>query len=110
MAIAPIDLQTLFTQLDKVGKIHASQKEGQPLQQAIQAIQIQKKTDEQMLQINEAQDTGEGAEKVKDRGYENQSQNRNKNKREQNKNDTDEKENTFVLSDPSLGKNIDITL
>jgi len=109
MAIAPIDLQTLFTQLDKVGKTHLSQKEGQPLQQAIQAMQIQKKTDEQMLQINEAQNTGEGAEKVKDRERENQKQSGNKDKRKQNKSGTEE-ENHFVLSDPSLGKNIDITL
>jgi len=110
MAIAPIDLQTLFTQLDKVGKAHLSQKEGQ-LQQAIEAIQIQKKTDEQILQINEAQNTGEGAEKVKDRANENQKQNRNKNKGKQNKNGAEEeKDSTFVLTDPSLGKNIDISL
>jgi len=108
MAIAPIDLQTLFTQLDKVGKAHTSQKEGQ-INQAIEAMQIQKKTDEQMLQINEAQNTGEGAEKVKDRPNENHRQSGNKNKR--NKDGAEEeKENTFVLSDPSLGKNIDITL
>jgi len=110
MAIAPIDLQTLFTQLDKVARTHVSQKEGQPLQQAIQAIQIQKKTDEQILQINEAQNTGEGAEKVKDRANENQGHSGSKNKGKQNKSDTAEEENTFVLSDPSLGKNIDITL
>lgn len=109
MAIAPIDLQTLFTQLDKVGKTHISQKEGQPLQQAMQAIQIQKKTDEQILQINEAQNTGEGAEKIKDRAQENQSRSGSKNKRKQNESDAKE-EKTFVLSDPSLGKNIDITL
>ena len=47
MAIAPIDLQTLFTQLDKVGRAQAAQRESQVLQQSIQGAQLQKKTEEQ---------------------------------------------------------------
>jgi len=108
MAIAPIDLQTLFTQLDKVGKTHASQKEGQAIQQALQSIQIQRKTEEQIQQINEAQNTGEGAEKVNDNGQR-QNNGRNNGKR-QKKEDEKEKGNSSVLSDPSLGKKIDISL
>lgn len=106
MAIAPIDLQTLFTQLDKVGRTHVSQKEGQPLQEAMQGIQIQRKTDEQILQVNEAQNTGEGAEKVNDHG-----QKQHEGKSNEKKHDEDKDEDAVsVLSDPSLGKNIDITL
>jgi hypothetical protein len=106
MAITPIDLQTLFAQLDKVGKTHAPLKEG--IQQAVESVQIQKKTEEQFLEINEAQNTGEGAEKVKDREQSNEHQH-NKNKR--NKEENKEEEGTVsVLSDLRLGKNIDISL
>jgi hypothetical protein len=107
MAITPIDLQTLFTQIDKVGKTHASQREELALQQSIQGVQLQKKTNEQMQQINEAQNTGEGAEKINDHGSgsrENQKNSGKKNEQKEEKND-----NAFVLNDPSLGRNIDIS-
>ena len=67
MAIQPIDLQTLFTQLDKVGRAQSAQREGLAVQQAMQGVQIQRKTEEHIQSVNEAQDTGEGAEKVNDR-------------------------------------------
>jgi hypothetical protein len=108
MAITPIDLQTLFTQLDKVGKTQASQREGLALQQSMQAVQLQKKTNEQIQQINEAQNTGEGAEKINDHGGgSGQGQKNSGKKKEQ---EQEEKNNTVsVLNDPSLGKNIDIS-
>ncbi|MDR0601237.1 MAG: hypothetical protein LBG42_02545, partial [Treponema sp.] len=65
MAIQPIDLQTLFTQLDKVAKNHASQREGIAIQEAIQGIEIQKKTEEHIQEVNEAQNEGE-SERVSD--------------------------------------------
>jgi len=67
MAIAPIDLQAIFSQVDKVGKTQAAQKEGQTLHQAIQGVQIERKTEENIQQVNETQNTGEGIEKIKDR-------------------------------------------
>jgi ribosomal protein L12E/L44/L45/RPP1/RPP2 len=111
MAITPIDLQTLFTQLDKVGKTQASQKEGLALQQSIQGVQLQKKANEHIQQINEAQNTGEGAEKVNDHsGGSGQKQKSDGKKKEQkNENKNEEKDNVSVLDDPSLGKNIDIS-
>jgi Skp family chaperone for outer membrane proteins len=106
MAIAPIDLQTLFTQLDKVGKTHTNLKEG--LQQVVQEIQIQKKTEEHIQEVNEAQNTGEGVEKVKDREHGNdQKQNESKKNKKENKEDEDA---VSVLSDPSLGRKINISL
>jgi len=108
MAIAPIDLQTLFTQLDKVSRTQAAQKEGLILQQAIQGAQIQKKTDEQIHQVNEAKNTGEGAEKVNDHGQrQHGGSNNEKNKKED---DVEEDSQPSVLRDPVLGKNIDISL
>ena len=108
MAIAPIDLQTLFTQLDKVGKAQVSQREGLALQQAIQGAQIQKKTEEHIQEVNEAQNTGEGVEKTNDRGG--QRGGYGGKNREKNREEEEEQEATSVLHDPSLGRNIDISL
>ena len=110
MAIAPIDLQTLFTQLDKVSRTHASQKEGQAIQQAVQGVQLQKKLEEEINQINEAQNTGEGAEKVKDQRHDANGEQQHGGKKKDSDQNGDNGETAFVLSDPSLGKNIDISL
>jgi hypothetical protein len=110
MAIAPIDLQTLFSQMDKVSRAQNSQREAQVIQQAVQGIQIQKKTEEQVQQVNEAQNTGEGVEKVNDRRH---GQNRGAKKGNTQKDNSDNEEaedQPFVLSDPNLGSKIDISL
>jgi len=107
MAIAPIDLQTLFTQVDKVGRAQAADKEGQALHQAIQGVQIQKKAEEQIQQIREAQNTGDGAEKVGDQKQGQGGGSKGKRK----KDERPEEENPVsVLRDPSLGNTIDISL
>ena len=112
MAIAPIDLQTLFTQVDKVGRTQAAQKDGQALAQSIQGVEIQRKTEEHNKQVNEAQNTGDGIEKIKDKNQDG-SQKQNSGSRKDGKPDDREKneENRlFVLRDPSLGNKIDISL
>jgi len=110
MAIAPIDLQTLFTQLDKAGKTHLPQKEGQPLQTIIQTIQSQKKTEELINQVNEAQNTGDGVEKVKDDSRDRGQRHYEDTEGEKKQQEKQEEKKVSVLSDPSLGKNIDISL
>lgn len=111
MAITPVDLQTIFTQVEKVGKTQAQQKEGQMLQQAIQGELIQKKNDEALKQINETQGAGEGAEKINDNSRK-QNENRNKNKRNREglSADEDSENKPSVLFDPSIGRKIDISL
>ncbi|MCL2805864.1 MAG: hypothetical protein FWD26_08005 [Treponema sp.] len=110
MAIAPIDLQTLFTQVDKVGKIHTAQKEGQAIHQAIQGAQIQRKTEEQIQQVNEAQDTGEGAEKIKDHTPRQNSGKKNESGRKDDEEEKAEEKPPFlVVRDPGLGNKIDIS-
>jgi hypothetical protein len=109
MAIQPIDLQTLFTQLDKVAKTQSSQREGMALQQAIQGAELQRRTDEQIKAVNETQNTGEdGAEKVKDRGA--QAHDGGKGKTQEGEKTTQEEAKAVVIHDPSLGRNIDISL
>jgi ribosomal protein L12E/L44/L45/RPP1/RPP2 len=110
MAIAPVDLQVLFTQMEKVGKAQAAQREGQVLQQSLQGVQIQKKIEEEINQVNEAQNTGEGAEKVKDKDQEAEGQKNKKNfKKDNDEEETEEEQSPSVLTDPSLGRKIDIS-
>jgi hypothetical protein len=109
MAIQPIDLQTLFTQLDKVAKIQSDQREGAALHQAIQGAQLQRKTEDQIKAVNQAQNMGEdGAEKVKDRGP--QAHDGGKGKKHEGEKPQQEEAKAAVIHDPSLGRNIDISL
>ena len=108
MAIQPIDLQTLFTQLDKVGKNQSVQKEGLQMQEALQGIQVQKKTDERFQSVNEAQNSGDGAERIKDRNARSsQQQEEGEKKNPQNEENIDTP--LRVVTDPALGKNIDVS-
>jgi hypothetical protein len=109
MAIQPIDLQTLFTQLDKVGKAQSAQREGLALQQAMQGVQIQRKTEAHIQEVNEAQDAGDGAEKVKDRAARGGRDEGGGGERSSEEDESEEKRPS-VFQDPSLGRNIDISL
>jgi low affinity Fe/Cu permease len=108
MAIQPIDLQALFTQLDKVGKEQVSQKQGLQLQQAIQGAQIQRKTEERIQSVNESQDTGNGLERVKDRSAK---KHREYDEEEGNPSETgeDTEKDPSIIRDPALGRNVDLS-
>ena len=110
MAIQPIDLQTLFTQIDKIGKAQGAQREGLAVQQAIQGAQLQRKTEEHIQEVNEAQDTGDGVEKTNDRGQRNAAGGGGKREKGPGKDDVTEEDNSVIFRDPTLGKNIDISL
>jgi hypothetical protein len=112
MAIQPIDLQTLFTQVDKVGKTQMAQREGFAIQQDIQGTQLQRKLEDNIKSVNETQNTGDdGAEKVKERegkGQETKGEGEKKKDAQENTPE-DEKIQAVVFSDPLLGRNIDIS-
>jgi hypothetical protein len=102
----------MFTQLEKVGKNQAAQKEGLAAHQALQNVQMQRKTEEQIQSVNEAQDTGEGAEKVNDRsprqgGGEEGQEDRGAHTAEGD--DEAGEAAPVVIRDPALGRNIDIS-
>ena len=109
MGIAPIDLQTLFTQVDKVGRSQAAQSEGQALARSIQGNEIERKTEEMINQVNEAQNTGEGAEKINDNSQKRE-QNKNNSRKKEDEKKTEEEDTRYILRDPSLGNKIDISL
>jgi hypothetical protein len=115
MAIQPIDLQTLFTQMDKVGKSQALQKEGVAIQQSIQSLQIQKRTDALIQSVNEAQDTGQGTEQINDRNARKRQNAEGESSEESDKTPVEEAKPAVpgaairVFRDPALGKNIDFS-
>jgi hypothetical protein len=108
MAIAPIDLQAVFTQVDKVGKAQVAQKEGQALAQAMQGVQLQKKNEEQVRQVSEPPSSGEGMEKIKDQKKEQDSKQGKKGSGKGQQGASDE--TVSVFKDPNLGNRIDISL
>jgi hypothetical protein len=109
MAIQPIDLQTLFTQMDKVAKTQSEAKEGAQLQQAMQGAAQLKKQEERVKSVKQAPSQDDGTEKVKDREP----------RRDQNPGDgkpapkSDEpapdKDESEVVRDPRLGRIVDIS-
>jgi len=111
MAIQPIDLQTLFTQLDKVAKNQAMQREGQHIQESIQQIQIQRKNEQNIQSVNQSQDLGEEAEIIKDEkrhgGRESNGGARERQPEEEESQAAEEKRS--IIRDPALGRNLDIS-
>ena len=111
MALQPIDLQALFTQMDKVGKNQAVLREGQQIQDALQQLQSQKKLEENVQSVNETQDMSEEPGKIKDENkgqgssYTGHGGAKDENG-EKDKDDPEEKSTLF--RDPALGRNIDI--
>ncbi|MDR2786294.1 MAG: hypothetical protein LBB83_10315 [Treponema sp.] len=111
MAIQPIDLQALFTQIDKVGKDQSVHREGVQLQASLQTARVERLEVERDHSVNEAQDTGQGgAERVKDR------QGRRQSGKEFLAGDKPEaaaaeedEEDPRVIRDPCLGRHIDVS-
>jgi hypothetical protein len=108
MAISPLDLQTLFTQLDKVGRQESAQKEGAALLQSIQHARIQQQADEKVRSVNESQNTGDGSEAIDDKnGGRAGQEGRHGEAREATEENA---EKAKIIRDPALGKNIDFSL
>ena len=89
-----------------------AQREGAAAQQVIQGMELQRKTEAHIQEVNESQNMGEGTQKVKDRGPQGQEKDRD---REKDQAETPEEEDgngaeSSVFRDPSLGRNIDISL
>jgi len=111
MAIQPIDLQALFTQLDKVAKSQVFQKEGHQIQEALQQAQNQRKLEQNIQSVNQSQNMGEEAATIKDDQRRGSHANHGRTMEKQEKEDDpgpDEKKQDF-FRDPALGRNLDIS-
>jgi len=111
MAIQPIDLQALFTQLDKVGKNQAAIRDGQQIHEALQQLQTQRKLEENVQSVNQPQNMGDEAETIRDEQRRGGRSNKGEVSRKQDdKVDEDEEpKKPDLIRDPALGRNIDIS-
>ncbi|MDR0551921.1 MAG: hypothetical protein LBG72_07885 [Spirochaetaceae bacterium] len=110
MAIAPIDLQTLFTQMDKVGKEQTAIKDGTALHKAIHGEVQNRKIEERMEGVMEAEQTGEGLSGIQDDKEQRRQQNKKKNN---NKNKESEEDAAAaqhsIFRDPAMGTHLDLS-
>ncbi|MDR0409604.1 MAG: hypothetical protein LBH18_04320 [Spirochaetaceae bacterium] len=105
MAMQPVDLQIIFSQLDTIAKDVSAQKDGHALRGAINADTLGKKLEEKSHSVNEMHDGGEEMESLS--AYDNHdSQKRNSDKKGKN-GSKDDKRRDF--NDPSLGNYVDLT-
>ena len=104
----PIDLQVLFTQLDKVARNQTQMREGLQLQANLSQIQNQKKMEELVHSVNEAQDMGFGVANVDNEKSQAQAQDRKKKEDEEGREKAAGVKNS-AFRDPTLGRNIDIS-
>ena len=107
MALLPIDLQTLFTQANQVGKEQAVQKDAAPLAQSLQGAQLAQKTEQRDNDVNETHDQEEGPEQVKDRAR--RGADRKRRPAADKRKPAAPRPAKDVLRDPALGRNVDIT-
>ena len=108
MPLLPIDLQTLFSQSNQVGKEQAAQKEAAPLAQSLQGSQIAQRTEQRDSAVNEAHNQEGGPEQVKARGRRERERGR-RQRKEPRRSEPPKPAQKDVFKDPALGRTIDIT-
>ncbi len=108
MALLPIDLQTLFSQSQQVGKEQAAQKDAPPAAQSAQGAQLVQKAEVRDHAVNEAQNQDQDAEKVKDRSRRG-AERRPPRERKGGKAAPARPPAPDVVKDPDLGRNIDVS-
>ncbi|MGA2762826.1 MAG: hypothetical protein ABSG17_05630 [Spirochaetia bacterium] len=109
MPLLPIDLQTLFSQTNQVGKEQAIQQQATPQAQSAQGAQIVSQTEQRDNAVNETPTQEEGTERVKTRTTREGSGRRGKRSRGKAAKAAPQKPPRDVFRDPELGRNIDVT-
>lgn len=108
MAIAPIDLSTIYSQLNNVAKNVAHQQQGAQLTQAMQENALIRQNQELSAQVHKTADSEAKAAVVKDDSNGNGSQKfQHKNKKQPAKNEENVK--MTEIRESFLGQNIDIS-
>lgn len=106
MAIQPIDLQTLYSQMDKVSKNVVQQQQQVQLHGAMELEGLAKKDIQKQESIEKTQEQ-EGMAGIKD-GKTSKDSGQNSSKKKDKKDEVLEL-HLEIIKDPSLGKNIDIS-
>jgi hypothetical protein len=109
MPLKPIDLQTLFMQMNQVNKERVAEKEGAMIQQSIQGAVTAKKAEEKAQAVQQAKEAGEdGTEAIKERKSSSKGEGGERDTREEAAQD-EAKPEIEVIKDPALGSHIDIS-
>ena len=106
MPFLPIDLQTMFGQMNQVGREQAVQKEIAPLLQALQGNEIARKTEQQDTSVTQTSEVGDGVESVKEEGKQ-ENRRRREGKPEKKASDV-QAHSRDTFKDPDLGHYVDI--
>ncbi|WP_296022539.1 hypothetical protein [uncultured Treponema sp.] len=108
MAIQPIDLQTIYSQMGNVAKNVAHQQNGNQLTQAMQENASVQQKQEQLAQVHKTAENEAVASQIKDEAHQNNSF---QNQRNQKKNQEEELEKNKLteIRESFLGQNIDIS-
>jgi hypothetical protein len=110
MPIKPIDLQTLFSQLEQVGRERAAGKDGNVglLQQSMQGLAQLKKREEEAKAVRKPEASENGAPGVDDREGGGQ-EGRPGARRDKDGDEAAEAPEPNVITDPDLGSRVDIS-
>lgn len=108
MAIQPIDLQTLYSQLENVSKGVAAQQQGAQLHSVLQNEDRSRKLQEQKKAIEEAKNQNESTLVRKREGNAKKNETTDQQKKD-NEEMIPEETKSEVITDPGLGRHIDIT-
>lgn len=106
MAIQPIDLQTLYTQMDKVSKNVVQQQQQAQLHGSMEIAGLVEKDIQKSSTVEKTEKQDKMAS-VKDK--QGSRENNEKHSKKQNGNEEQEEIVLEVIKDPSLGKTIDIS-
>ncbi len=106
--IRPLDLQTLYMNLEKVGKEQAQTKEAAALAQSRQVEKLQREHDQEQHAVVRTNATAEPEQgvKVDSEGGEGQPRDA---RRQNDAEEGQEKEKESTWSDPELGKHVDLS-
>ncbi|MDR2481615.1 MAG: hypothetical protein LBD07_04910 [Spirochaetaceae bacterium] len=106
MAITPLDLQVLFSQIDNIAKDIHAQREGVQLHRLMEASSKQKKDAKKLNSVQEADNAGKELTNLKDRrGADSQEKER---KRKKDSENAEQDLTHPKLLDPNLGNYVDI--
>ena len=107
MALLPIDLQIMFSQLSNVGKEQAVQRDVLPQYQFVQGTEMVQKAEHDDSAVNQSQQLGEGPEKVKEQ-EEKEKRQHSRGQRKGEGAESAKEDQRQIFEDPDLGHHVDL--
>lgn len=110
MAIQPIDLSVMYSQMDKVAKYNASSSQGAELANSVNRNKKIQEENEQKQQVKKAANEEVSSSKINADGKNNNQEEQKEKEKNKEKVQTEEQEKIInEIKDPLLGQHIDIT-